>query len=73
MQKTAESFGGIIEEEMLKTFNMGWGFAVVVDRKEQDDILDCLEKNKVEAEVIGEATSMKKIVALYKRKTLVLR
>lgn len=73
MQKTAESFGGITDKEMLKTFNMGWGFAIVVDGQEQDNILDCLEKSKIEAEVIGEATSTKKIVAVYKRKTLVLK
>jgi len=73
IQKTAESFGGITDEEMLKTFNMGWGFAIVVDRQEQDDMLDCLEKSKDKAEVIGEVTSTKKIVAVYKEKTLVLR
>ncbi len=72
MQKTAESFGGITDKEMLKTFNMGWGFAMVVDKREQDGILDCLEKSKVEAEAIGETTSTKKIVVIYKGKTLVL-
>jgi len=73
IQKTAESFGGITNKEMLKTFNMGWGFAIVVDRQEQDDILDSLEKSEIKAEVIGEATSTKKTVAIYEGKTLVLR
>lgn len=74
IQKTAETTGGgITDEEMLKTFNMGWGFAIVVDRTEHDDLLDVLEKCEVEAEVIGEATSTRKIVAFYKGKKIVLK
>ena len=70
IQKTA---GGIADEEMLRTFNMGWGFAIVVNRREQNDVLDILEKSKFEAEPIGEVTSTKKIVAVYKGKKLVLK
>lgn len=73
LQKAAEAAGGISDEEMLKTFNMGWGFAIVVDRQKQDDVLDVLDKNKVEAEPIGKATSTEKIIALYKGKKLVLK
>ena len=73
LQKTAETSGGISDEEMLKTFNMGWGFAIVVDRRKQDDVLDILDKNKVEAEPIGKVTSTEKIIALYKGKKLVLK
>jgi len=73
IQKTAEEKSGIADEEMLKTFNMGWGFAIVVDRSAQDNILTILEKNHVEAKPIGEATSSKKIIAVYKGKKLVLK
>jgi len=73
IQKTAETVGGITAKEMLKTFNMGWGFAVVVGKQEHEDVLDSLEKSEVQAEVIGEATSTGKIVAVYKGKKLVLK
>jgi phosphoribosylformylglycinamidine cyclo-ligase len=73
IQKTAQAQGKIItDKEMLKTFNMGWGFALIADKSEQDDILDTLEKSRMEAEPIGEATSKRRIVAVYKGKRLVL-
>ncbi|MCW3981178.1 MAG: phosphoribosylformylglycinamidine cyclo-ligase [Candidatus Bathyarchaeota archaeon] len=73
IQKTSEEFGGISDEEMLKTFNMGWGFAIVVDKKEEDSVLDMLEKRKVEAEVIGNVVSEPQIVTLYRGKRIKLR
>jgi phosphoribosylformylglycinamidine cyclo-ligase len=74
IQKTAsEVKGTIADEEMLKTFNMGWGFAVVVDKDDEDDVLTIFEKNRVEAERIGNVTSSEKIVAHYKGSKLKLR
>jgi len=73
IQEAAVTCGGITDEEMLKTFNMGWGFAIIVGRDEQDDVLDVLERSRVEAEPIGEATSTRKIVALYNGRKLILR
>ncbi len=33
IQKTASELGCVIaDEEMFKTFNMGWGFAIIVDK-----------------------------------------
>ena len=64
--------GRITDLEMLKTFNMGWGFAIVVDRNETDEILDALEKNRAEATVIGQATSTRKIVIHYKKEKITL-
>jgi phosphoribosylformylglycinamidine cyclo-ligase len=65
--------GGVIsDEEMLKTFNMGWGFAVIADREDGDDLIDSFEKNAVEAEQIGRVTDSRKIVALYKEKKIEL-
>jgi phosphoribosylformylglycinamidine cyclo-ligase len=74
IQKTASEVRGIIkDEEMLKTFNMGWGFAVVVDKTKEDNVTDSFEKSGVSAERIGKVTSSGKIVALYKGKKLELR
>lgn len=72
IQEIAELYGGISDEEMLKTFNMGWGFGVVVDSREKDSALEILSKSGYEAEVIGEATDTGKIVAHYKNKNLLL-
>jgi len=73
VQKTAKALGGISDEEMLKTFNMGWGFALVVDKDKEDDVLDSLEKSKTKAEPIGEVTSTRKIVSIFRGKKLVLK
>ncbi len=74
IQKTAPEVGGIItDDEMLKTFNMGWGFGVIVDKAEVDDAISACEKSGVEAETIGEVTDKCRIVAKYKGKSLQLR
>jgi phosphoribosylformylglycinamidine cyclo-ligase len=74
VQKTApEVRGAIRDEEMLKTFNMGWGFAVVVDKTDEDGVTDSLEKSGVKAERIGKVTDSRKIIALYKGKKIELR
>jgi phosphoribosylformylglycinamidine cyclo-ligase len=73
IQETALEMGGVIrDEEMLKTFNMGWGFAVIADREDKDDLIDSFEKNAVKTEQIGRVTDSKKIVALYKEKKIAL-
>jgi phosphoribosylformylglycinamidine cyclo-ligase len=74
IQQTAPEVGGVItDEEMLKTFNMGWGFAVVIDKNDEDEVITIFEKGGVEAERIGKATSSEKIVVHYKEKKLELR
>jgi phosphoribosylformylglycinamidine cyclo-ligase len=74
IQQTAPEVGGVItEEEMLKTFNMGWGFAVVVDKTDADEVITICEKSGTEAEQIGKVTSSGKIAAKYKNKKLELR
>lgn len=70
IQATAQAYGGISDEEMLKTFNMGWGFAIIVDKTEQDDVLTILAKNQ--AEVIGTVQSLNRITAVYNGKRLAL-
>jgi phosphoribosylformylglycinamidine cyclo-ligase len=74
IQETALEIGGMItDDEMLKTFNMGWGFGVIVDNVDVDDTISVCERSGVEAETIGEVTSTGKIVAKYNGKTLQLR
>jgi phosphoribosylformylglycinamidine cyclo-ligase len=74
IQQTAPEVGGVItDEEMLKTFNMGWGFAVVIDKNDEDELITIFEKCGVEAERIGKVTRSEKIVAHYKEKKLELR
>ncbi|MDH5449874.1 MAG: phosphoribosylformylglycinamidine cyclo-ligase [Candidatus Bathyarchaeota archaeon] len=74
IQETAqEARGPITDEEMLRTFNMGWGFAIVTEENERDSIIDNLEKIGVEAQQIGRATDSKKIVAVHKGRKLELQ
>ncbi|MEM0314430.1 MAG: phosphoribosylformylglycinamidine cyclo-ligase [Candidatus Bathyarchaeia archaeon] len=58
IQDTAkEVYGGLTDEEMFKTFNMGWGFAIIVNPSEKDKALSVLEKSGVQAEEIGRVTA----------------
>jgi phosphoribosylformylglycinamidine cyclo-ligase len=60
IQETGAELGRrISDEEMFKTFNMGWGFAVIVDRKEVDETLDILGKTGVQAEQVGRVTEQR--------------
>jgi phosphoribosylformylglycinamidine cyclo-ligase len=74
IQKTAAELGGMItDEEMFKTFNMGWGFAVIVDRKDGDSVLNILEKTGLQAEQMGQVTTIEGIKILHKNKKIVLK
>lgn len=44
--------GKVQPEEMFKTFNMGWGFAAIVNREDQETALQLLG----DGEVIGKVT-----------------
>lgn len=73
VQETASDLGGTItDEEMFRTFNMGWGFAVIVDRAEKDKTISLLERAGVHAEQIGQVTSSAGIKILYKKTKIVL-
>jgi len=54
--------GNVEKKEMFKTFNMGWGFAVIVDKNQADNTIDILEKQKIESEVIGKITNDSKVL-----------
>jgi phosphoribosylformylglycinamidine cyclo-ligase len=73
IQKTASELGGILtDEEMFKTFNMGWGFAIVVDKADRDRALDVLENAGIHAEQIGIVNNSDKITVRYRGKRFVL-
>jgi phosphoribosylformylglycinamidine cyclo-ligase len=74
IQKTASEIGGMItDEEMLKTFNMGWGFAIVVNKTDADEAMDALEKSETETQQIGRVTGSERIEIIYKNKKIVLK
>jgi len=72
IQQTAKELKKpITDEEMFKTFNMGWGFAVVCEEEDKDDIIDNFRKSKAEAELIGKVNASEKIVAKWRKKILI--
>jgi phosphoribosylformylglycinamidine cyclo-ligase len=74
IQKTASELGGSIsDEEMFKTFNMGWGFALIVDEEDTDRALDFIEKTGVKAEKIGQITGSEGIRIFYRKKKVLLK
>ncbi|MGQ9530726.1 MAG: phosphoribosylformylglycinamidine cyclo-ligase [Candidatus Bathycorpusculaceae bacterium] len=74
IQKTAsEVCGRITDEEMFKTFNMGWGFAVIVDRADEDKAVDVLEKSGVHAEKIGCVNDLRGIRIFYRNRKIILK
>jgi phosphoribosylformylglycinamidine cyclo-ligase len=73
MQRTAAELGYCIsDEEMFKTFNMGWGFGIVVDRTDLDTAMAALYQTGVEADVIGEITDKRVVEVIYNGKQMIL-
>ena len=72
IQKTATELGYVIsDEEMFKTFNMGWGFGVIVDKADIDKAMNTLEQNSKNPE-LGKVTDKEKVVEIeYKKKLMV--
>jgi phosphoribosylformylglycinamidine cyclo-ligase len=74
IRRTASELGRTIaDEEMFKTFNMGWGFAVIVDKADKDEAVDVLEKAGAAAEQIGHITDSERIKILYENKKIILK
>ena len=74
LQETASKLGGALnDEEMFKTFNMGWGFALILDKKDVDEALDFLEEADIQAEQIGRVTNSEGIKILYKKRKIILK
>ena len=74
IQKTAAELGYIIpDEEMFRTFNMGWGFGVIVDKADIDKAMDTLEQDSVKPERIGQVTAKERVVEIdYQNKHMIL-
>ena len=69
----AELGGAVSSEEMFRSFNMGWGFCLIVPQREADDVVAFLKRAGENAAVIGAATKSKKIAVEYEGKKIVLR
>lgn len=74
IQEAAKDFClNITDEEMFRTFNMGWGFAIIVDKDSKDTTLDLLEKYGENPEIIGKVSqNEQEIVVKHKNKKIVL-
>jgi phosphoribosylformylglycinamidine cyclo-ligase len=73
IQQTAKALGLMVrDEEMFRTFNMGWGFAIIVDKKEEDEALSVLAKAGVEAEQMGNVRGKQGIKICYGDKRIAL-
>jgi phosphoribosylformylglycinamidine cyclo-ligase len=73
IQKTALELGyKVTNEEMFRTFNMGWGFAIIVNKTEMEKALSVLEKAGAQPEQIGIVTGNQKIVVHHANKELIL-
>jgi phosphoribosylformylglycinamidine cyclo-ligase len=73
IQKTALELGfTITDEEMFKTFNMGWGFAIITDKTDKENALSTLEKAGTQPEQIGKVTKTQKIEIHHKNKKIFL-
>jgi len=74
MQEAACQLGlTVSDEEMFRTFNMGWGFAIIVAREDTDSTLSVLDKTNSEAEQIGKVTDSSRISIRHEGKKLVLQ
>ncbi len=62
----------ISDEEMFKTFNMGWGFSVIIDNSLTDEVIGILEKEKTEADTIGKVIHTEKIIVRHDGETISL-
>jgi len=62
----------ISDDEMFKTFNMGWGFAVVVENAAKDEAFASFERSGIEAIQIGRVTDSRQILVRHKSKQILL-
>ena len=73
IQKTARELNlTITDEEMFRTFNMGWGFALIVDKTDTEKTLNALEKAGEKPEQIGKVTNTQRIEILHNKKRMIL-
>jgi phosphoribosylformylglycinamidine cyclo-ligase len=74
IQKTASELGySITDEEMFKTFNMGWGFGIIVDKTDIDKAMNTLEQDSLNPQRIGKVTDKERVVEVaYGKKRMIL-
>jgi len=73
IQKTAAERGfTITDEEMFKTFNMGWGFGIIVDKTQIDKSMNTLEQACIKPEIIGKVTDKQTVEIICQDKKMVL-
>ena len=56
--KAIQKVGKITDEEMQRTFNMGIGFLIVVEKKIAKEVVSHLKEYKVEAEIVGSVSEL---------------
>jgi phosphoribosylformylglycinamidine cyclo-ligase len=56
--------GGVPQDDMYRTFNMGIGFVLVVAPKVEDPTLSLLKKSNAKAYMIGRVVKGKRVVTL---------
>lgn len=72
LQEAARELGGCVtNEEMFRTFNMGWGFALITPQSQADNLVSFLKRRGEHAEIIGTATKDKAIKLRYEGKIVV--
>jgi phosphoribosylformylglycinamidine cyclo-ligase len=59
-----KELGNVPEDDMYRTFNMGIGFVLIVDRKNSNNILKNLEKYSFNSQIIGEVVEGSKGVRI---------
>ncbi len=73
IQETASQMNlNITDEEMFRTFNMGWGFAIIVSKADAEKTIAILEKTGQQPEIIGQVTTSEKIEITYKNRKILL-
>ena len=74
IQKTAAELGyTVTDEELFRTFNMGWGFAIIVEKTDVEKAINALEKAGAKAERIGNVTEKQLIEINYGNKRITLQ
>ncbi len=65
LQKTAAELGlTVTDEEMFRTFNMGWGFGIIVNKTDADKAMNALEQDSFNPQIIGEVTDKERVVEI---------
>jgi len=64
--------GSVSDQEMYRTFNMGIGFALVIDKRGDKALTSFFKRKKIKFYKIGEVTSLKKSVGTKKEKVVFL-